>query len=195
MYPREGLVTRRTIGSEGPDVVLRFVISSGEGEITPVEMRGRRLLGLLDDGDHVSIADEMTILGPDGIWRPRYIENRTTGSTVEAWRPPRFADPLRLLLTSIMSAAVGAVVSAFIGSILVLRQSSEPSPASPGPGIDPGGPLNPAAPETDDRVLITIILVLGAGVLVSLLLFYLVWIRRRRGRARKQVEAFKSRGQ
>ena len=81
----EGTVRSLRSDHEGRNVVLRFVLESGQGDRLPVEMRGSRILGVLEVGDSVWFNLEgRDLRDADGVASPRYAENLSTDSVVQA---------------------------------------------------------------------------------------------------------------
>jgi hypothetical protein len=86
MYAMEGVVGRVQRNEEGADAVLRFVVTCDDGTVRAVELRGREIRGVLDDGDRVAFP--VSVASGDGLQRPGLMRNLTTASAVTAWRPP-----------------------------------------------------------------------------------------------------------
>ena len=168
MGAQQGTVTRLRVEAEGADaVVVRFVLAGDEGERTPVEMRGERVLGVLDEGDHVIVAEEEAGDRHDATLRPSTITNVTTGGTVELERPTRMtragrAIGLREIKNTAISAGVGGVIA------VVIAQALSTSEATQG-GVAPG-------PE-DEASVAAVVLALS-GIFLFLAALWLL-VRRR----------------
>jgi hypothetical protein len=131
----EGVASRVRREQEGPNTVLRFVITEENGKHTVVEMRGHEIRGVLDDGDRIVLMPGSPSAFADRILRPLTVENVTTGSTVTAWRrsfPERAAKPL---LTAFLSAAVSSGVTFCVS---LLASGGGGGPTAGGGGGDGG---------------------------------------------------------
>ena len=119
----EGTVTRLRIEVEGAGaVVVRFVLDGDDGERTPVEMRGERVLGVLDEGDRVAIDAQATRDRHDTTLRPLTLTNVTTGGTVELERPSWItragrAVGVREIRSAAISAGVGGLIAVYVAQL------------------------------------------------------------------------------
>jgi hypothetical protein len=169
----EGTVTRLRVEVESAGaVVVRFVLASDDGDRRPVEMRGERVLGVIDEGDRIAIAEARDDR-PDTTLRPSTVTNLTTGGTVELEQPSRMRRAGRAIgVREIRSAAISAGVGGLIA--VVVAQLFDDS--GPPQGID-------VAPE-DEPSLAAVILVL-VGVFALLAGLWLLVRRRLPGRLPK----------
>ena len=127
----EGVARRVRIDNEGAGCVLRFVVETHDGDLVPVEMRGREVLGVLDDGDRVSFDRASSATGTA---RPQSIANLSTNAEVEVSVPGRLdrwsgVVGLRDVRTELISALVTATVGAFTNAFEAGRSPN----AAPGP--------------------------------------------------------------
>jgi hypothetical protein len=137
----EGVVEELHVDHERRGLVVRFLVrENGDGEhpggaLTPVEMRGEQLLGVLVDGHRVSLA--AAARGSDGTARPVEIWNLTTNAAVGMSRP-RLA---RRLVRGLAPAEIRtALISGLVGAAISLAFSSGRDTASVAPGDGDKGP-------------------------------------------------------
>jgi hypothetical protein len=138
--PIEGVVEELHVDHERRGLVVRFLLrENGDGEhpgsaLTPVEMRGEELLGVLVDGHRVSLA--AAARGSDGTARPVEIWNLTTNAAVGMSRPRLASRLVRgLAPAEIRTALISALVGAGI-SIAFSRGGGETPSVAPGDGDD-----------------------------------------------------------
>jgi hypothetical protein len=149
----QGTVGSVRVDEERHATVLRFVVTSGEEQI-PVEMRGQEIKGVLEVGHEVAI-EAPGGRDPDGVLRPKAVENLTTSSSVVVSQTPmrRLG---RSMLNGSVSIAAGAVST--VVATLVMPGGVAPRGVSAVPGV----------------------IALAIGLAVAVLVFYLLSIRRRR---------------
>ena len=126
----EGVARRVRIDNEGAGCVLRFVVETDEGGLVPVEMRGREVLGVLDDGDRVRFDRAPSAVGTA---RPRRVANLSTNAEVEVTVPGRLdrwsgVVGLRDVRTALISALVTATVGAFTNAFRGRPTNAQPTP-------------------------------------------------------------------
>jgi len=167
-------VTRLRVEVEGADaVVVRFLLQGDDGAKRPVEMRGERLLGLLDEGDRVVIAAEAEGTREDATLRPSTLTNLSTGGAVELERPTLVtrvsrAVGLREIRSTAISAGVGGLIAVFVAQLFTSSRGSQ--------GID-------VAPEDEvSRAAVALVL---AVVFVVVAAVWLLVRRRLPGRLPK----------
>jgi hypothetical protein len=161
-----GIVLNPRIDQEAGMVVLRCVIQCDSGERVPVEMRGREIRGVLESGDRVALSGKR-FRDKQGIARPRELTNLSTNSTVRAYRPGVFRRVIGLLFSLVISVATGALTS------LLVTLLTSPKRGTGGriPRIGPSGSADSSG---------ILILSVATGVVVGLVVFYFVYVRRRR---------------
>jgi hypothetical protein len=149
----QGTVGSVRVDEEKHATVLRFVVASGEEQI-PVEMRGQEIKGVLEVGHEVAI-EAPDGRDPDGVLRPKAVENLTTSSRVVVSQTlmRRLG---RFMLDLSVSIAAGVVST--VAATLVM----------PG-GVEARGVS--AVPR---------VVAVAIGLAVAVLVFYLIAIRRRR---------------
>ena len=175
MAETQGTVHNARIEQEGANVVLRFVLQSEAGERIPVEMRGRKVSGVLEDGDRVSLSVRgQAVRGRDGVARPAQISNLTTHSVVRVPRRGCLASLANLLFSLVLSVATGALSTMVVEFIVSGAAYGEPEVV---PYYYEEGPQAVA-----EEPLLAISLVVGVGV--AALIFFLVYVRPRRRRRR-----------
>jgi hypothetical protein len=107
------------------------VVETEEGGLVPVEMRGREVLGVLDDGDRVAV-DRAS---PTGTARPRRVENLTTNAAVEVSVPRRLDRWSGAVgLRDVRTALISALVTATVGALTNAFESKSTPSATPAPG-------------------------------------------------------------
>jgi hypothetical protein len=161
--PQIGGVARNVrIERESNEIVLRFVLEEDGGGRLPVEMRGRRVLGVLDDGDQVEFNVRGQVRDRGGVARPDRIDNLSTNSVVRVQRQG--------CLRQIGGLAVSLALSIFSGwlsTILLdalLYQNA--------PTIESFSLPDEAAPSFSSQPTLLPV----AGVLVAVLVFFLIFV-------------------
>jgi hypothetical protein len=115
----EGTVARLRVDEAAGAAVVRFVLHSDDGSRRPVEMRGERLSGLIEEGDRVRIEERTGRIPNDATLRPSTLYNVSTGGAVELERPTRTTRVRRAVgLHAIWTAAVGGVVGSVTGALV-----------------------------------------------------------------------------
>lgn len=161
-----GIVKNMNIDHEGNIVVLRFKIQLDDASQIPVEMRGQRLFGVLENGDQVMM-NIKSKKDKYGIVRPYQIENLSTNSIVRMTSPGVFSKFSKFLASTMVSIFGGVITKVAIDSILVKKKvpySTRSSPYS----------QHSAPAATSDLIPIII------AVLVGLAIFYFIYFRRRK---------------
>jgi hypothetical protein len=154
---------------EGRDVVLRFVLESGQGDRLPVEMRGHRIQGVMEAGDRVRFGLEgRDLRDADGVARPKRVENLSTDSVVQAPGSSQVKKLLELVTGFVASVLAGVVSSSLLTSLRA------PSPQVMGLQAMPGSE-SPGGGALDQAVWISILV----GVVVMAVVFYLIYLRPR----------------
>jgi hypothetical protein len=165
--PIEGVVEELHVDHERRGLVVRFLVrENGDAEhpvspLTPVEMRGEELLGVLVDGHHVSLT--AAARGSDGTARPVEIWNLTTNAAVGMSRP-RLAR--RLVRTLAPAEIRTALISALVGAGISIAFSSG--------GDNPSAVPPPAEPGDSDNSTVADWLIAGGIVLAALALVRLI---------------------
>jgi hypothetical protein len=164
----EGTVRSLRSDHEGRDVVLRFVLVSGEDDRLPVEMRGHRVRGVLEVGDRVRFSVEgRDLRDDDGVARPELVENLSTDSVVQAPGSSPLKKLLELVTGFVASVLAGIVSSSLLSS---LRPSPPVTALQAMPRTEPAG-----GGGIDQAVLLSILVAL----LVTVVVFYLIYLRPR----------------
>jgi hypothetical protein len=115
----EGTVARLRVDEAAGAAVVRFVLLGDDDSRRPVEMRGERLSGLIEEGDRVRIEERTERIPNDATLRPSTLSNVTTGGAVELERPNRTTRVRRAVgLHAIWTAAVGGVVGSVTGALV-----------------------------------------------------------------------------
>lgn len=208
----QGIAESVRVDEEGKDIVLRFTLRLTENERLPVEMRGRRVLGVLERG-HSVLLEGRRIRDQDGVARPKSVRNMTTNSTVRVESDGLIRQALGFILSfalSIISGAAASLLVALLTGILPFALSgTEAAPptvtsasvaisgtATPAnavgiqalptaePQSDAAPFLTPTPTRDDDFGAIISPLfnnpaILAIGAVVALVVFYLIYIRRR----------------
>jgi hypothetical protein len=160
----EGVARRVRIDNEGAGCVLRFVVETDEGGLVPVEMRGREVLGVLDDGDRVRFDRAPSAAGTA---RPRRVANLSTNAEVEVPVPGRLDRWSGVVgLRDVRTALISALVTATVGAFTNAFESGEPTSAQPNSG---------KRPEPSHALW----WVLAAAIVIALVCLTLLWGRRR----------------
>lgn len=118
----EGVADKVRIDNEGDEVALRFVLRPAQGHPVAVELRGEEVHGVLDNGDAVKLSG-MPPVQPDGLQRPRLIENKTTGSTITVRRTSAAGRGARQVRTVAASALVSTVVGGAVKPVATRARS------------------------------------------------------------------------
>lgn len=126
----EGVARRVRIDDEAGGCVLRFVVETDEGSLVPVEMRGREVLGVLDDGDRVAFDRGSP---STGTARPQRVANLSTNAEVEVSVPGRLRRWSGVVgLRDVRTALISALVTATVGALTNVFESNAPPSAGPG---------------------------------------------------------------
>ncbi|GAB4477894.1 MAG: hypothetical protein Kow00124_21590 [Anaerolineae bacterium] len=171
MIQVEGIARSVRLEREGGEAVLRFVLEpTGSAERIPVEMRGRRVKGVLTDGDRVNISAGR-LRDRDGVARPRVVQNLSTTSVIRVESRGCLHTALSFIGSLVASVLAGWLSTLLVG-MLTLQE----------PGIiaysleEPGAPIEEAA--SGAPWLLVVGFVVAAAVF--LLLFVLPLLRRAR---------------
>jgi hypothetical protein len=195
----QGAVEGMRIQQEGSSVVLRFVLRCYGGERIPIEMRGEKVLGVLHDGDHVQMsARGRRVRGREGVARPERLSNVSTQSSVRVARrgvvkrmsASVFGLGMGLGTSVAVSAVSGLIVFAltgWLGSLVASAKNGqgEGDGSGGGEGVPAALPVE-IAPFWQDWLegglgeTPVVLISLVAGAAVMLLVFFLVYLRRRR---------------
>jgi hypothetical protein len=156
---------------EGSEIVLRFVLESDGQERLPVEMRGRRVLGVLDDGDQVNFDVRGQVRDRSGVARPDRIDNLSTNSVVRVQRQGCLRQVGGLLVSLALS-----IFSGWLSTILLDAILYQNAPTIESFSLPEGG----AEVISSQPSVLPIV-----GVLVAVLVFFLIFVvprllRRRR---------------
>jgi hypothetical protein len=166
----EGIASRVRIDTEGSGRVLRFVVDTDDGRRVPVEMRGREVLGVLDDGDRVRFAAAHTA---SGTACPRRVDNLTTAAAVEvpaAGRLDRVSGAVGL--RDVRTALISALVTVGVGSLVDVFKTGAANENEP---VNPR-PIPPQAASSSHWAW----WVVGGIAVAAALVVAGVWIVRRR---------------
>ncbi len=155
----QGVAKETSTQREGDSVVLRFLIKSADGSRTPVEMRGRKISGMVSPGDLVEISGRR-VRDRDGVARPMRVRNVTTRSQVRI-RQSRAKRALGSVARFASSVSAGVLAWALTSLVSI---AGEPVADAP-------------VPFDDGAVDFTILLPVAVGVLVALVVY--LWLRRR----------------
>jgi hypothetical protein len=178
MAEGEGVVLGVRTEAEGNDVVLRFVLQTEAGERIPVEMRGRKVLGVLSDGDRVRVhTSGASLRGPDGVVRPAQIVDLSTSSVVRVAKAGCARQVLGFL-GSLMLSVLAGVLSTLCVSMLTMGNLAA-SPISEGMGGE-GEVPSPVEAAAEPSLLIPLVIGLGVAAVVFFLTFLLPRLLRRR---------------
>lgn len=127
----EGVARRVRTDNEGGGCVLRFVVETEDAGLVPVEMRGREVLGVLDDGDRVSFDRGSS----SGTARPQRVANLSTNAEVEVSVPGRLGRWSGAVgLRDVRTALISALVTATVGALTNAFESNNTPSATPAPG-------------------------------------------------------------
>ncbi len=155
----EGVARNVRIDREEDRIVLRFVLEVEGGDPIPVEMRGKKVLGVLDSGDRVAIHTRgEEVRGRDGIAHPYQVENLRTRSFVRV--------PLIILWEEIVKFLLSVALSALTGWLSSLLLSFLT-------GISPV--VVAATPGGEERVGVQP-LFFAVGAVVGLAVFFFLFI-------------------
>ncbi|HEC24190.1 MAG TPA: hypothetical protein ENI95_14875 [Chloroflexi bacterium] len=147
---------------EGNEVVLRFVLEGDGGDRLPVEMRGRKVLGVLDDGDRVELSVGRNVRDRGGVARPRDIANLTTSSTVRVVRRSFIGGVFNFIASLAFSVFSGWLTTVLLNALTYQE-----------PEIVPYSFEEPAEAAGGDPILLLV------GVAVAGVVFFLIFIRPR----------------
>jgi hypothetical protein len=156
-----GVARNVRIERESGEVVLRFVLESDGGGRVPVEIRGRRVLGVLDDGDQVSFSVRQ-VRDRGGVARPDRIENRSTDSVVRVQRRGCLRQVGGLVVSLVLSIVSGWLSTVLLDALLYQNAPTIESFSLP----EDGGAAFSAQPTVLPVV----------GVLVAVLVFFLIFV-------------------
>jgi hypothetical protein len=127
-------------------------------------MRGREVLGVLDDGDRVRFDRAPAAAGTA---RPRRVANLSTNAEVEVPVPGRLDRWSGIVgLRDVRTALISALVTATVGAFTNAFESGEPTSAQPNSG---------KRPEPSHALW----WVLAAAIVIALVCLTLLWGRRR----------------
>ena len=130
-----GVVSRLQSEQHAGQQVRGFVVTTPDGVLVPVELRGDRISGVLGDGDRVKIAvPEGLMDAEDRMQRPLKLVNVTTGGVVTVYRAGLLQHAARASLKTIGDAWT-AVIGALAGALLMYLGLKEER--GPGLGIAP----------------------------------------------------------
>ncbi|MBZ0294842.1 MAG: hypothetical protein K8L99_19935 [Anaerolineae bacterium] len=163
----QGTVHNTRLEQEGSQVVLRFVLQSANNIRIPVEMRGRKVSGLLDAGDRVEVnVRGRRIRDRDGIARPQLVRNLTTESVVRTQRHRRivqlFRSTLGFLFSSGVSIGSGVLVTLITDSLMMRPRIATFARSAP-----------PASSASSMLLSVPVLLGIGVGIV----LFFLIYLR------------------
>ena len=166
----QGTAANVRIEQEDKNVVLRFVLEAA-GERIPVEMRGRKVRGVLDDGNQVRlIVRGGRVRDRDGVAHPARIEILDTRSVVRVQRRGCLGNAVGFVLSLVLSIGTGAISESLVE--WMMRGGDEPEIVAYSLEEGPGA----AAAVADEPILLIPILI---GVAVAFVVFYLVYMRPR----------------
>ncbi len=160
-----GIIKNLNIGHEGDIVVLRFKIQLGDARQIPVEMRGQRLFGVLENGDQVMM-NIKSKKDKYGIVRPYQIDNLSTNSIVRMTSAGVFSKFSKFIASTMVSIFGGVITKVALDFILVKKKIPYPNKLSP---------YSQSAPSATSNLIPIII-----AVLVGLAIFYFIYFRRRK---------------
>lgn len=167
----EGVVEGRRTDQEGSSVVLRFVLACDDGNRIPVEMRGVKILGILDDGDHVQLAVRgRMVRGREGVARPKRISNLSTQSQVHVARRGIVGRAFNLVFALGVSVVSGVIPVAVGLAFKELYDGASNGDRAPPPF---------GSPEPGPAGIPFVLISLVVGVAVALVVFFLIYWRRR----------------
>jgi hypothetical protein len=164
---------------EGARGVLRFEVELRGGRRIPVRMRGARMEGALNDGDHIRFEVE---LDEHGVAYPRRVSNLSNGSTIE-FRPESVAHRLRAVVEHpVVSSILSGVLVFLLTLPFTAGSSGDRSPGPPPPTTSSSTTTSalPALPTESGSPSFGILLSLGLSIVAASVVF--VWAARRRGR-------------
>ena len=116
-----GIVQNVRIDQEGGSIVLRFTAQTDDDERIPVEMRGEKMLGVLEPGDQVAIVARKT-RDKYGVMHPTRVENLTTKSIVRLKKPGIIKRFTSFVFSLAMSIGTGVLTSYVTKALLTGRQ-------------------------------------------------------------------------
>jgi hypothetical protein len=159
MARAEGIARGVRIDREESGVVLRFVLEVDEVTQIPVEMRGKKVIGVLDNGDRVAIYTRgENVRGRGGVAHPYQVENLRTSSMVRVPYIILWEEVLKFIVGAVISAASGYVTS-FLAGLLTGKSPVMQSTTPEGQVIVGVRPLY-----------------LGIAVVVGLIVFFLIYV-------------------
>lgn len=179
MTDAEGVVEAVRSQQEGSAIVLRFVLKCDDGDCIPVEMRGAKVLGVLNEGDRIHLtAKGKGVRGREGVARPDRISNLSTQSLVRVARRGavgRVAEFVFGLGVSVASGLVPIVIGAVISAAIEAEDSAG---EGNGNGEAPIAYILEPAPQAGEVPIMLIALIVGAAV--ALVVFFFIYVRARR---------------
>lgn len=197
MAQAEGVAQGVRVDQEGSFVVLRFVLQVAETERIPVEMRGKRVSGVLQEGDRIRlVSSDKSIRDSDGVARPKRVTNLSTSSTVSVPGGGMIGGMMSLVVSigvSVLSGILSAVLIALIsGGAMEAAPPSEgasntqsylvptqtPGGTHPAVTQTPGGTPS-ATPGRTDTPSAFPVLTLLVGVAVTVFVFLVIYVRPR----------------
>lgn len=114
-----GVVSRLQSTEHAGQQVREFVVTTPDGLLVPVELRGDRISGVLGDGDEVKIAvPDKFMDAEDRTQRPLKLVNATTGGVVTVFRAGLLQHAARAGMKT-LGDAWKALIAGLIGALLV----------------------------------------------------------------------------
>jgi hypothetical protein len=157
-----GVAHNVRIEREGGEIVLRFVLEGGGQGRVPVEMRGRRVLGVLDDGDQVEFTIRGQVRDRGGVARPDRIDNLSTNSVVRVQRQGCLRQIGGLVVSLALSILSGLLSTVLLNAILYNTAPALEPYSLPEDGVETIATQPPLVPIV--------------GVLVAALVFFLIFV-------------------
>ena len=185
MNQTQGSVQNFRIDQEGSTVVMRFVLEQNDGTLTPIEMRGSRVNGVLADGDNVLVTEQK--LDRDGVLRPNRVQNLTTNSMVQVGRRGLVRRMPGMVFGLIGSATLsigsGVIITILLGGnsdggSFPIRAVGLSARSAGGSGSGSGGGSGSGSSDFGLEALL-------AGLTITLVVFFLIYFLPRILRKRK----------
>jgi len=111
----QGLVKFLVNTHENREAVMRFVLETEDGGSIPCEMRGDRILGVLNNSDDVELLKGRR-RNSSGIICPVKIRNHTTRSEIRVKRRGTFRKFVATLFSFVASIVVGVITALIVNS-------------------------------------------------------------------------------
>ena len=160
-----GMVGRLRSEQHGGQQVREFVVTTSEGVVVPVELRGERISGVLGNGDRVKIAvPEAFMDAEDRTQRPLKLRNVTTGGVVVVFRDGLLRHAARAGLKT-LGEAWKTAVGVLVGGLLVYLGVNEKQ------GVGLG--IAPMPEQWDASVLVW--LLVGSLPVIALIGYFAVY--------------------